>query len=231
MASLAPISCIKEYRLIPLSVISFPTFQAPMFSFTRLRGADPTLGVEMSSTGEVACFGYDSHEAFLQSMLSTGFKLPTRTRTILLSIASEEFRSEFLDAARILAKLGYNLVGTPGTARYYNESGLSIVTVTKPVNEEDIEQCAATGASSALKEIHDGHIDMVINISEGTNRRDEITSGYVIRRAAVDFDVSLITNVKCAVKLVECLDRGYDTFRPKHIGQFYKMPTIGWSKK
>jgi len=220
----------KPYR-ISLLDIDYVCVKAPMFSFTRLRGADPTLGVEMASTGEVACFGVDSHEAFLQSMLSTGFKLPTRTRTILLSIASEEFRVEFLDAARILSKLGYHLVGTSGTARYYNDRGMNVVTVTKPVNDTDLECCAVTGASSALKEIHDGHIDMVINISEGTNRKDEITSGYLIRRAAVDFDVSLITNIKCAVKLVECLDRGYDQFRPKHIGQFYKLPTIGWSKK
>ena len=201
-----------------------------MFSFTRLRGADPTLGVEMSSTGEVACFGIDSHEAFLQSMLSTGFKLPTRTRTILLSIATDEFRYEFLDAARILAKLGYTLMGTPGTARYYNERGLTVITVTKPVNEDDVAACSVTGASSALQVIHDGLIDMIINISEGSSRRDDISSGYLIRRAACDFDVSLITNVKCAVKLVECLDRGYDKFTPKHIGQFYKLPTIGWLK-
>lgn len=201
-----------------------------MFSFTRLRGADPTLGVEMTSTGEVACFGIDSHEAFIQSMLSTAFKLPTKTRYILLSIATEEFRSEFLDAARILSKLGYKLMATPGTAKFFREHGISIVAVTKPIDEDDFSQCNTTGALSALKVIHDGKIDLVINVSEGSSRKDDITSGYLIRRAAVDFGVSLITNVKCAVKLVECLDRGYDKFSPKHIGQFYKLPTIGWSK-
>jgi hypothetical protein len=201
-----------------------------MFSFTRLRGADPSLGVEMSSTGEVACFGIDSHEAFIQSMLSTGFKLPTKTGTILLSIATEELRNEFLDAARILLKLEYKLMATPGTAKYFKEYGIDVVEVSKPVDEDDVSQCNMTGAHSALKVIHDGEIDMVINISEGSSRKDDITGGYLMRRAAADFGVSLITNVKCAVKLVECLDRGYDKFSPKHIGQFYKLPTIGWSK-
>jgi len=202
-----------------------------MFSFTRLRGADPTLGVEMSSTGEVACFGMDSHEAFLQSMLATGFKLPTKDRSILLSIASNEFREEFLDAARLLIKMGYSLSGTPGTTKYYANVGIPITLVTKPVNDEDFEPCTQTGADSALNMIRRNEVSMVINVSEGTTRRDEITSGYIIRRAAVDFGVSLVTNVKCAVKLIECLDLGYDKFQPKHIGQFYKLPTIGWSRK
>ena len=84
------------------------TAQAPMFSFTRLRGADPTLGVEMASTGEVACFGKSVPEAFIQALLATGFKLPFRTRNVLISIAHDSFRKHFLDSARILSHMGFN---------------------------------------------------------------------------------------------------------------------------
>uniref|UniRef100_A0A7S2ECQ3 Carbamoyl-phosphate synthase (glutamine-hydrolyzing) n=2 Tax=Trieres chinensis TaxID=1514140 RepID=A0A7S2ECQ3_TRICV len=216
---------------ISLLDIDYVCVKAPMFSFTRLRGADPTLGVEMASTGEVACFGEDAHEAFMQAMLAAGFKLPTKNRSILLSIASDSFRAEFAEAAQILDKMGFKLYGTPGTAKYYNDNyGLKLVAVTKPVDEGDSGICPDTGASSALAEIQEGRVDLIINVSEGTTRRDEITSGYIIRRAAVDFGVSLITNVKCAIMFAECLDRGFDSFRAKHIGEFYKLPTIGWHK-
>jgi hypothetical protein len=77
--------------------------------------------------------------------------------------------------------------------------------------------------------VKSGLIDLVINISEGSTRKDEVTAGYIMRRAAVDFDVSLVTNVKCAIMLAECLERGKDKFKPRHIGEFYKLPTIGWS--
>jgi len=218
------------YR-ISLLDIDFVCVKAPMFSFTRLRGADPTLGVEMASTGEVACFGETAHEAFMQAMLAAGFKLPNKNRSILLSIASDSFRAEFADAALIFDKLGYKLYGTPGTTLYYKKNhGLNLSLVTKPVNEGDSGVCPTTGVPTALKEIQEGRIDMVINVSEGTTRRDEITSGYMIRRAAVDFGVSLVTNVKCAVWVAECLDMGMESFKAKHIGEFHKLPTIGWSK-
>jgi len=213
------------YR-ISLLDIDYVCVKAPIFSFTRLRGADPTLGVEMASTGEVACFGEDSHQAFLQSMLSTSFKLPNRNRTILLSIASEEFRAEFAEAACIFHKLGYKLFGTPGTAKFYvDKYGLDVTCLSKPNCETDDEP------GTALYEIKNGKIDLVINVSEGATRREEVTSGYMIRRAVVDFGVSLITDVKCAIKLAECFERGYESgrFTPRHIGQFYDIPSIGWS--
>ena len=196
-----------------------------MFSFTRLRGADPTLGVEMASTGEVACFGDDAHEAFLQAMLSTGFKLPNRNKTILLSIASDKFRQEFEESVQILDRMGFTLYGTPGTAKYYKETNnIDMIVVEKPTDEDD-----DTGALRVIKE---GKIDLVINVSEGSTRRDEMTAGYCIRRAAVDFDASLVTDIKCAAQLVECLDRGTEKKRvPQHIGEFYRLPIMGWSKK
>lgn len=195
-----------------------------MFSFTRLRGADPTLGVEMSSTGEVACFGDDAHEAFLQSLLATGFKLPKTGASVLLSIASDQFRREFAEAAVTLAKLGYKLLGTPGTVQWYKDNcQLDITMVTKPVDADDNATCPDTGATSALSEIKEGDVELVINISEGTNRKDEITSGYLIRRAAVDFGIGLVTNVKCANWLVKSMDRGFANFKAKSIAEFYSL--------
>jgi MGS-like domain len=217
----------SQSDLVPQS-FSFLHYQAPIFSFTRLRGADPTLGVEMASTGEVACFGENSHQAFLQAMLATTFQLPNKNRTILLSIASEKFRAEFAESVEIFVKLGYKLYATPGTAAYYEEHHdiKTIIVVQKPSSESDDAE------GTAIHAVKQGIIDLAINVSEGTTRKDEITSGYLIRRAVVDFGVSLITDLKCAVKFAECLDRGWGDgkFEPLHVGEFYKLPMIGWAK-
>jgi carbamoyl-phosphate synthase/aspartate carbamoyltransferase len=123
---------------ISLLDIDYVCVKAPMFSFTRLRGADPTLGVEMASTGEVACFGEDSHEAFLNAMLSTTFKLPKKNGAILLSVASDKFRAEMGEAVVILDTLGYKLSATPGTAAYYKEHyNLDMVILSKPSDEAE----------------------------------------------------------------------------------------------
>lgn len=212
---------VTPYK-ISLLDIDYVCVKAPIFSFTRLRGADPTLGVEMASTGEVACFGEDTHEAFLQSMLSTSFKLPTKNNSILLTIASEAFRREFAESAVILASCGFVLYATPGTAKYYQDHHNIIITaVSKPESEAD------DGPGTALHVIKSGMIDLVINVSEGTTRREEITAGYLIRRAVVDFGVSLVTDVKCAITLAECFEQGMHKgrFVPRHIGEYYKMPT------
>ena len=217
---------VKPYR-ISLLDIDYVCVKAPMFSFTRLRGADPTLGVEMASTGEVACFGDNEHVAFMQAMLAAKFKLPEKNRSILLSIASENFRTEFAPSVKALHKLGYKLYGTTGTAAFYKErNGLDLIVCNKPADEDDENE---HGALSALKEIKEGRVDMLINISEGTTQKDEISAGYVMRRAAVDFDVSLVTNVKCAIEITECLERGMDKFEAKHLGEFYKLPMIGYN--
>ena len=184
----------------------------------------------MASTGEVACFGEDQNEAFMQALLSTTFKLPTNNHSIMLSIATEEKRFEFAESVKSLVALNkYTLFGTPGTAHYYKEKyGIDLKVVTKPQSESD------DGEGTALYEIKEGKIDLVINISDGTGRKDEITSGYLIRRASVDFGTSLVTNVKCAIELVTCLGRGMDkkdAFVPRHIGEFYKIPSVGWSLK
>jgi carbamoyl-phosphate synthase large subunit len=207
---------------ISLLDIDYVCVKAPIFSFTRLRGADPALGVEMSSTGEVACFGEDTHEAFLQSMLSTTFQLPPEHGAILLSIASEEFRREFAEAAVTLAQCGFVLYATSGTAAFYlAQYHLAMTVVSKPSTEAD------DGPGSALDLIKHGKVDLVINISEGTTRKEEITAGYLLRRTTVDFGVSLVTNVKCGIVLAECFELGLHKgrFAPRHIGEYYKMPT------
>ena len=230
---------MTRQKCVPFNIslldVDYVCVKAPMFSFTRLRGADPMLGVEMASTGEVACFGESEQEAFLNSMLSAGFRMPTKTKNILLSIASDKFRLEFHDSVKALVKLGYNLYATPGTAAYYakDHDNIPLTTVSKPVNSSSfVEDENIQEATDMLKA---GHFDLLINISECTTRRDEISSGYLMRRAAVDFGTSLITNVKCAEKLVECMEIGLDKpgamDPPKHIGDFYKVPIIGnWQR-
>jgi len=216
----------KPYR-ISLLDIDYVCVKAPMFSFTRLRGADPTLGVEMASTGEVACYGHDAHEAFLQAMLAANFKLPEKNRSILLSIASDKFRYEFAEGVGMLSKMGYKLYGTSGTAKYYKDNcNIDMIVVSKPENEDDMGDGKTL---SALNEIKSEKIDLLINVSDGTNVKGEITSGYIMRRAAVDFGVSLITNIKCAVMFAEAMDRNHDKFKCRHIKDFYEIPTIGWS--
>ena len=213
---------VKPYN-ISLLDIDYVCVKAPMFSFTRLRGADPTLGVEMSSTGEVACFGDDAYEAFLQSLLATGFMLPKKNASILLSIASDPFRHAFAESAIILKQLGYNLCGTPGTAAFFKQSyQLDLDCVSKPVDAAD-GYCAKSGTPSAMTIIKEGKVELVIIISEGTTHKDEITAGYLIRRAAADFGVSLVTNVNCATWLVKSLERGFDCFKAKSISEFYSI--------
>jgi len=255
---------------ISLLDVDYVCVKAPMFSFTRLRGADPMLGVEMASTGEVACFGVTEHEAFWNSMRSAGFQLPKgkKQRTILLSIAHDKFREEFFESAIALIKadkLNYKVYATPGTARglrsiaHARDQSMdeeceldesieqekiahvfeNLITVRKPVGEvgkdagkrcdDDVKNC-----EEATELIRSGKIDLLINISDCTTRRDEISSGYLMRRAAVDFGTSLVTNIKCATKLVECLELGLDkpgALEPLHIGDFYKVPVIGnWQR-
>ena len=177
--------------------IDYVAVKAPMFSFARLRGADPTLGVEMSSTGEVACFGRDVQEAFLQALLATTFCLPEKApgKYILLSIAEDKMRTEFLESVEQLLAMGYQLAGTPGTADFYTDRGLKMTKLLKP---GDKDPAASTGepTPAVIDWIEKRVVDLVVNIPEGSTRREEVTSGYLIRRAAVDFGASLLTNIK-----------------------------------
>ena len=114
--------------------------------------------------------------------------------------------------------------GLKNAAYYNSKHNLDLITLTKPKEEDDV------GDGSSLKEIKSEKVDLLINISDGTNVKGEITAGYYfMRRASVDFGVSLITNIKCAIMFAEAMERGHDKIRTKHIKDFYELPTIGWT--
>jgi carbamoyl-phosphate synthase large subunit len=183
---------VPEIRLKPFN-LEYVGVKAPQFSFTRLRGADPTLSVEMASTGEVGCLGGDFEEAFLKAMLSVGLKLPVRAA--LLSTGSMECKVDFLPAARELARMGVRLFATDGTARFLAENGVAAEAVAWP---------SAGIAGNAEELIRAGAVDLVVNIPKNFTK-DELTEGYRIRRAAADVGVMLITNVQLAKRLAESL--------------------------
>jgi len=167
--------------------------KAPQFSFTRLEGADPTLGVEMASTGEVACFGRDFHEAFLKSLISVGYKFPVKSA--LLSTGPEASKVELLESARLMAGAGIKLYATPGTAAYLKEHGVDAVVLNWPLGADE---------PKTIDYIKEQKLDLVINIPKNF-QEDELTNDYIIRRAAVDYNVPLITNRQIAMRLAEAL--------------------------
>lgn len=169
--------------------------KAPQFSFPRLKGADPVIGVEMASTGEVACFGDDLYEAFLKSMISVGFVLPKKN--ILLSIGRIEDKAEFLPAAKKLVDMGFRLFATEGTHAFLNEYGIKSTMLHK------IRSGLKPNLLDALAE-HE--IDLVVNIPKNYSR-EEVTDGYLIRRKAVDLNIPLVTNVQVARVIVEAIER------------------------
>jgi len=160
----------------------------------------------MASTGEVACFGADIHEAFLQALMASNFQLPSRGKgkLILVSIAEDRMRHEFLDSVKLLIDMGYQLAGTPGTSQYYAQQGVAMRQLEKPT-DESVDKLPKDGVLAAIR---DKQIDLVVNIPEGTSRTDEISAGYLMRRTAVDFGCALITNLKCAILFCEALNRG-----------------------
>ncbi|KKQ72153.1 MAG: carbamoyl-phosphate synthase large subunit, carbamoyl-phosphate synthase large subunit [Candidatus Peregrinibacteria bacterium GW2011_GWC2_39_14] len=167
--------------------LDYVAVKVPQFSFTRLKGADPVLGVEMASTGEVACFGDDSKEAFLKGFIATGFKIPKKN--ILVSIGKEEDKFEFVETAEKLIKLGYKLYATEGTSKYLSERGIENKML------EKIGVSSKSGAPNLLDYLAERKLDLVINIPKNYNR-DEETAGYLIRRKAIDLNIPLITNLQ-----------------------------------
>ena len=172
--------------------LDYVGIKASQFSFNRLQKADPVLGVDMTSTGEVGCIGDDVSEAILKSMLSVGLRIPEKN--ILLSTGSAKQKVAMLDAARLLADKGYNLYATGGTHRFLQENGISSTLVYWP-SEEGMEP-------QALKMLHERKIDMVVNIPRDLSA-GELTNGYKIRRAAIDLNISLITNARLASAFIK----------------------------
>ena len=226
---------------IELMDVDHVCVKVPMFSFTRLQGADPVLRVEMASTGEVACFGRSHLEAFVKGLIATGMRIPQRS--VLLAVGPLAAKIELLDSVKTLKRLGFDLYGTRGTAEFYKESGIevtrlyrhrekrgSIVTadgtiVKEERKEEDVAESSSTavaltaavgvGAEEAspatatrlniLTAVKSGLIELVINIPNTTDPVDR-TEGYHLRRTAVDFQVSLVTNLKIATMFIDGLE-------------------------
>jgi hypothetical protein len=167
--------------------LDYVGIKASQFSFNRLQKADPVLGVDMSSTGEVGCLGDDTNQALLKSMLSVGHRIPQHS--VLLSTGGAKQKAEMLDAAKMLKAHGYELYATGGTSQYLSDNGIENTTVYWPSEEGKEPQ--------ALSLLHERKIDMVVNIPKDLSPR-ELTNGYKIRRAAIDLNVPLITNSRLA---------------------------------
>lgn len=171
-----------------------------MFSFLRLSNSDPRVGVEMQSTGEVACFGRDAHEAFLKGMIAGGFKLQKGACGVLLSLGSDEHKAAFLPHVQLLAEMGYSLFATVGTATFFN----SRLSGSKVINITTVHQATTQQNPNVLSLLSDKAVKYVFNTpssrdSEGT------TAGYLMRRKAVDGGASLVFDFKVATMLVDAL--------------------------
>ena len=166
--------------------LDYVGIKASQFSFNRLQKADPVLGVDMASTGEVGCIGDNTDTALLKSMLSVGYRIPKKT--VLLSTGGAKQKVDMLDAARTLVEHGYELYATGGTSKYLADNGIANTLVHWPSDQ---------GQPQALDLLHDHKIDMVVNIPKDLTTH-ELTNGYKIRRAAIDLNVPLITNSRLA---------------------------------
>jgi carbamoyl-phosphate synthase large subunit len=167
--------------------------KAAQFSYSRLHGADPVSGVEMASTGEVGCIGIDLSDAFLKALLSVGYRVPKKR--ILLSTGPIEDKLDFLDSARKLIVMGYELCGSRGTAKFLSANGVPTAVLNWPLESKE------PNISTCIKQ---RKVDMIINIPKN-NRETELKNDYIIRRMAVDFDIPLFTNIKVAREFIDAL--------------------------
>jgi carbamoyl-phosphate synthase large subunit len=169
--------------------LDYVGIKASQFSFSRLHKADPVLGVDMASTGEVGCLGDDYYEAVLKAMLSVGMQIPKKN----ILISSGEFRSkvDLLDPCRLLAQKGYTLYATEGTHKFLTDNQIPSIHVAQP---------SETGALNALDMIREKRIDLVINIPKNLTE-NELSNGYKIRRSVIDFNIPLFTNSRLASAL------------------------------
>ncbi|MEE1316778.1 MAG: carbamoyl-phosphate synthase (glutamine-hydrolyzing) large subunit [Prevotella sp.] len=169
--------------------------KASQFSFARLQNADPVLGVDMSSTGEVGCMGDTYEEALLNAMIATGYKIPSRNKGIMLSSGGAKEKASLLDAAIALNKAGYTIYASEGTARFLNENNTPAIAVGWPDEEH-------ADIPNVMEMIADHKFDLVVNIPKNHTKR-ELTNGYRIRRGAIDHNIPLITNARLAQAFIE----------------------------
>ena len=169
--------------------------KASQFSFARLQNADPVLGVDMSSTGEVGCMGDTFEEALLNSLIATGYKIPSKDKGIMLSSGGAKEKASLLDAAQALVKNGYTIYATAGTAKFLNENNAKATAVGWPDEEhKDIP--------NVMQMIADHKFDLIVNIPKNHTKR-ELTNGYRIRRGAIDHNIPLFTNARLASAFIE----------------------------
>lgn len=170
--------------------LDYVGIKASQFSFSRLQKADPVLGVDMASTGEVGCLGDDTNEAILKSMLSVGYRIPEKN--ILLSTGDAKQKAEMLSAYKLLVSKGYNLYATAGTYRFLVENNIPATRVYWP---------SESGEPQAMTMLQEKKIDFVVNIPKNLTQV-ELENGYKVRRAAIDFNIPLITNNRLATAFI-----------------------------
>lgn len=180
-----------EYETLELDYVGV---KAPQFSFNRIKGADPKLRVEMSSTGEVGVFGEDLEEAYLKALLATGWKWPKKN--IFVSVGGYENKHEFLESVRKLSKLGLNIFSTDKTSRFLTSNG---------IKNHRVNKISENPKSSVLDLIREGKIELAINISDTQVDHSGSKDGYLIRRNCIDYSVPLITNLQTAIVLASAL--------------------------
>lgn len=176
--------------------LDYVGIKAPQFSFARLQKADPVLGVDMASTGEVGCIGDNIHDAVLQSMLSVGYRIPQKN--ILISSGPLRDKIELLSSARMLVENGYNLYSTAGTHKFFHENGVESILLHWP-DEPDQHP-------NTMDFIHDKKLDLVVNIPKNLTK-GELKNGYQIRRGSIDFNIPLITNARLASAFINAFCR------------------------
>ncbi len=170
--------------------------KASQFSFNRLQNTDPILGVDMSSTGEVGCLGDTFEEALLNSLIATGYKIPSKDKGIMISSGETKEKVALLDGARMLTKAGYTIYASEGTAKFLNDNGAKAIPVNWPDEENN------NGRENVMQMIADHKFDLVVNIPKNHTER-ELTNGYRIRRGAIDHNIPLITNARLASAFIE----------------------------
>ena len=167
--------------------------KASQFSFARLQNADPVLGVDMSSTGEVGCLGDDLNEALLNALIATGYRLPAEGSSILISSGAAKGKVSLLEPAQQLVKKGYEVYATGGTAKFFNENGVKATAVSWPDEEGD---------NNVMDMIAQHKFALIVNVPKNHTKR-ELTNGYRIRRGAIDHNIPLMTNVRLAKAFIE----------------------------
>ena len=182
----------EKYNTLDLDYVGV---KAPQFSFSRLHGADPVLGVEMASTGEVACLGEDINEAFLKSLLAVGYKFPKKN--ILLSTGPVKSKAYLLESVRMLKKLGYNIYTTKGTHDFYKAYNINTKILHWPLDKKE---------PNVLTYLKNRKIDLVINIPKSFEE-EELENDYLIRRKAVDFNIPLLTNSQNTKLFIESISK------------------------